>query len=61
MWFKFASAIVVLAVVAALGGCGARRLDLVVTLDDTSCATRVPAGGSILYEISVGELDAPDG
>jgi len=60
MWSRFASALL-LVVVATTSSCGARRLELVVSLDDARCGTRVPAGGSLLYEVSVGEVDAPDG
>lgn len=60
MWSRFAR-VGALAMVAMLASCGARRLELVVSLDDARCGTRVPAGGSLLYEVSVGDIDAPDG
>jgi hypothetical protein len=50
MWFTFARALVA---VAALAGCE-HRLDLSLALAGDSCTQTVPAGGSILYELSTG-------
>jgi hypothetical protein len=36
----------------ALAGCGDRRLDLALVLARDSCAITVPAGGSLLYQVT---------
>jgi hypothetical protein len=53
MWSASVSALLVL---FACAGCE-RRLDLQIALAADSCTTSIPAGGSLLYEVSAGSSD----
>jgi hypothetical protein len=53
---SFASARLLFAVAATLGGCQ-RHLDLSLALASDSCTVTVPAGGSLDYQIDVGGAD----
>jgi hypothetical protein len=61
MWRAFVSLAVVsrafgrLALVVtalAMPGCGPRNLDLIITIDAGACMLMVPAGGSVLYQVT---------
>jgi hypothetical protein len=55
MWSAFTR----LAVVAlVLTGCGARSLDVSLTIDTSSCTLSIPAGGSVLYQVEANGTSA---
>jgi hypothetical protein len=54
----FARAGAWLLALVAVAGCGDRRLDLALALASDSCTSTVPAGGSLMYQVS---QDGSDG
>jgi hypothetical protein len=58
MWFTFAR-LALLALVA--GGCGQRQLAVTLHVDDSGCALALPAGGSLLYQVSNGSTSGDGG
>jgi hypothetical protein len=57
MWSAFAR----LTLLALCAGCGPRQLALSVTVDGSGCALSLPAGGSILYQVSANGIGGDAG